>query len=113
MRTTSATFIKEIEVIDPDTNAPVKVAIYKHDSTGGMFGIDASFIEQNFEDDETPTVADPFVNNAIVELVDYEISPTLFNERQDARNKAIEKDEHEDEEKYSGDATDAQWQNWK
>ena len=69
MKTTTATFVKEVEVIDPDTNAPVKIAIYKHDSTGGMFGVDASFIEQNFEDDETPTLADPFVNNAIVELI--------------------------------------------
>lgn len=68
MRTQTATFIKEVEVIDPDTNLPVKVAIYKHDSTGEMFGIDTNFINENFEKDETPTVADPFTNNAIVEL---------------------------------------------
>lgn len=71
MKTNTATFIQEVEVIDPDTKAPVKVAIYKHDITNGMFGIDASFIEQNFDDDETPTVADPFSNNSIVELIDY------------------------------------------
>jgi len=72
MKTTTATFVKEVEVIDPDTNKPVKVAIYKHDQTNEMFGIDASFIDDNFED-ETPTVADPFTNNAIVELVNYEM----------------------------------------
>lgn len=84
MKTQTATFIEEVTITDPDTNTPVKVAIYKHDQTGGMFGIDTSFIEQNFEDDETPTVADPFVNNAILELVDYEIPPYLFNKKQDA-----------------------------
>jgi hypothetical protein len=78
MRNTTATFVKEVEVTDPDTKAPVKVAIYKHDSTGGMFGVDASFLEQNFEDDETPTVADPFVNNAIVELT--EDTPEPYDE---------------------------------
>jgi hypothetical protein len=78
MKTQTATFIQEVEVIDPDTNAPVKVAIYKHDNSGGMFGVDSSFIEQNFDDDETPTVADPFNNNGIVELIDFEIPPYLF-----------------------------------
>jgi hypothetical protein len=100
MRNTTATFIQEVTVTDPDTNAPVTVSIYKHDTTGGMFGIDSSFIEQNFEDDETPTVADPFVNNAIVELIEYEISPTLFQDRQDAMNKAMEEDEEEDMKTY-------------
>lgn len=77
MKTTTATFIQEVTVTDPETNAPVTLSVYKHDTTNGMFAIDASFIEQNFEDDETPTVADPFVNNAILELVEYEISPFL------------------------------------
>lgn len=75
MKTHTATFIQEVTVIDPDTKAPVKVAIYKHDHSEGMFGVDASFLEQNFDDDETPTVADPFNNEAIVELIEYEIPP--------------------------------------
>jgi hypothetical protein len=69
MKITTATFVKEVTVTDPETNAPVNIAIYKHNSIGGMFGIDASFIEQNFEDDEIPTITDPFVNNAILELI--------------------------------------------
>lgn len=64
----SATFVQEITVIDPDNKSEVKISIYKHDSSVGMFGIDSSFIEQNFEDDDIPTISDPFNNNAIVEL---------------------------------------------
>lgn len=85
MRTNTATFIQEVEIIDPETNAPVKVSMYKHDSTGGIFGIDSKFIEDNFEDDETPTVADPFTNNGIVELIEYEISPFLFTDKESDR----------------------------
>lgn len=70
MKTNTATFVKEVTVIDPDTQAEVKVSIYKHDNSGGMFGIDSSFIEQNFEDEETPMIADPFNNDSIVELWD-------------------------------------------
>jgi hypothetical protein len=85
MKTTSATFIQQVTVTDPETNAPVQLSVYKHDSSGGMFAIDSSFIEQNFEDDETPTVADPFTNNAIVELIEYEISPFLFTDKESDR----------------------------
>jgi hypothetical protein len=72
MKTNTATFVQEVTVTDPDTQAEVKVSIYKHDSANGMFGIDSSFIQQNFGDDETPMVADPFNNNAIVELYEEE-----------------------------------------
>jgi hypothetical protein len=78
MRTHTATFIEEVTVTDPETKTPVKVAIYKHDHSGGLFGVDQNFIKENFDKDETPTVADPFHNEAIVELVIYEISPFLF-----------------------------------
>ena len=40
----SAKYITEITVTDPHTNAPVEVAIYKDMQSGGMFGVDASFI---------------------------------------------------------------------
>lgn len=78
MKTTTATFIQQVTVTDPETNAPVQLSVYKHDTSGGMFAIDSSFIEQNFEDEETPTVADPFTNEAIIELIEYEIPPHLF-----------------------------------
>lgn len=44
--TDEAVFITEITVIDPDSNAPVDVCIYKDTGSGGMFGIDSSFVVQ-------------------------------------------------------------------
>ena len=41
-------FIKEITVDDPDSNAPVEIIIYKL-STGGMVGIDSSFLSNTDE----------------------------------------------------------------
>lgn len=70
MKVLSATFVTEVKVIDPDSKGEVGIAIYKHDHSGGMFGVDSSFIEQNFEDDENPIIADPFNNNCLVELVE-------------------------------------------
>ena len=46
MKTNTAKFIKEIVVKDPDTNAPVPLAIYKDQFTGTLFGIDSIFIDQ-------------------------------------------------------------------
>jgi len=55
-----AYFVTEILVTDPDTKAPVEVAIYKHEN-GGMFGIDSSFLEQvaRTDDFDRPIVPDP------------------------------------------------------
>lgn len=58
-----AKFVKEITVIDPDSNLPVEISIYKHEN-GGMFGIDSSYIEQVlFDDDDLDNmlILDPFV----------------------------------------------------
>jgi len=70
-----AKFVKEVSVIDPDSNAPVEVAIYKHDN-GGMFGIDSSYVEQVLDDEKT-CVPDVFVQKDVkknvldvVELMD-------------------------------------------
>jgi hypothetical protein len=62
-----ATFINEITVVDPETNAPVQVSMFKHEN-GGIFGIDSSFLEQMFDDEETPTVYDMFGARTIVKL---------------------------------------------
>lgn len=53
-----AKFVKEVSVIDPESNLPVEIAIYKHEG-GGMFGIDSSYIDQCLDDDE-PKVPDMF-----------------------------------------------------
>lgn len=47
----TARFITEVVVCDPDSDAPVEVAIYKLDSNGAMFGIDSSYILTLSEDD--------------------------------------------------------------
>jgi hypothetical protein len=65
-----AVLVKEVTVIDPDTKGEVKVSIYKHEDANAMFGIDASFIDQNFDDDEIPMIADPFTSDRFVELYD-------------------------------------------
>ena len=43
---TTMKFINEITVVDPDTGADVAVEIWKDGFTGGIFGIDASFLDQ-------------------------------------------------------------------
>jgi hypothetical protein len=54
-----AKLFKEIEVIDPDTKGEVQLAVFKHQN-GGIFAIDSSYIEQEFEDDNDPNIPDPF-----------------------------------------------------
>ena len=44
-----AIFIQEITVIDPETKGEVAVLIWKDPVSGGIFGLDASFIEQMTE----------------------------------------------------------------
>lgn len=56
-------FIQEIQVIDPDSNAPVDVAIYKDVESGGMFGVDSSYISQ-----EIGPVYSPFVRGVTVDI---------------------------------------------
>jgi hypothetical protein len=53
-----AKFVKEIEVVDPDSQGVVHLAVYKHEN-GGMFAIDSSYIEQVLED-VSDTICDPF-----------------------------------------------------
>lgn len=54
-----AKFIKEITVIDPDTKSEVNLSIYKHEG-GGIFGVDSSFINQFFDDNDDAKIPDPF-----------------------------------------------------
>lgn len=55
----TAKFVQEITVIDPDTNENVQLSIYKHQN-GGMFGIDSSYLEQAFDDDDEIKIPDVF-----------------------------------------------------
>ena len=61
-----AVLVTEITVIDPDSQAPVNVAIYKDKESGGMFGVDSSYLITLSEDDP---VSNPFNGNDI-KLID-------------------------------------------
>jgi hypothetical protein len=45
---------------DPDRKFEVRVSMFKHLQSGGIFGIDSSFLTDNFADDEEVIVNDPF-----------------------------------------------------
>jgi hypothetical protein len=64
----SAEFVKEVTVIDPDSKAPVEMAVFKHNETGGMFAIDSSYLDQCFDDDTDPCIPDPFNDGQTVTL---------------------------------------------
>lgn len=51
-------FVGEVTVKDKNGNE-VTMEVYQHEN-GGLFGVDVSFLEQNFDDDETPILPDPF-----------------------------------------------------
>jgi hypothetical protein len=65
----TAKFFQEITVKDPDTNLPVEVDLFKHEG-GGIFGIDASYLDQvATEDGEGNTlVSDPLNDGKLVIL---------------------------------------------
>ena len=64
----TAKYVKEITVIDPDTQGEVEIAIYKHEN-GGMFGIDGSFLDQvvNTDEFDRPIIPDPFSDSDVEE----------------------------------------------
>ena len=59
-----AKFVEEITVTDPDTGGLVELDVFKHEN-GGMFAIDASYLDQAYEDDENPVIVDPFTEPTI------------------------------------------------
>jgi len=54
-----AKFVKQIVVTDPDTKGLVELDVFKHEN-GGMFAVDDSYLQQNFDDETDPVIADPF-----------------------------------------------------
>lgn len=55
-----AYLVTEVTVTDPSTEGEVQVSIFKDETSGGMFGIDSSYIEQNFDEDEDVIIKSPF-----------------------------------------------------
>lgn len=64
--TGEAHYVQEVVVNDPDTQAPVEVALYKDQSSGGIFGVDCSYLQTLSEEDP---VIEPF-NGVSVILID-------------------------------------------
>jgi len=46
-----ANLVTQVTVIDPDTDGEVEVAIYKEAKTGGMIGVDSSYVLSIADDD--------------------------------------------------------------
>lgn len=65
----TAKFVEEITSTDPDSGGLVEIDLFKHEQSGGMFGIDASYLDQCFEDDEDPIIDDPLNSGQKVKLV--------------------------------------------
>lgn len=63
----TAKFVEEIVVKDPDSGGLVEIDIFKHQN-GGMFGVDASYLDQCFPDDVDPAIPDPLQADMIVIL---------------------------------------------
>jgi hypothetical protein len=61
-----ANFIKEVTVTDPDTGGEVQVSIFKDSSSGAMFGIDSSYIEQCLDEDPRGVVKSPFNDEHLI-----------------------------------------------
>lgn len=57
-------FIKKVLVIDPDSKGEVEVEIWKDPVTGGIFGIDASFLEHT----DRKFIVSPFGKNVTLRL---------------------------------------------
>jgi hypothetical protein len=69
---TTAKFVKEITVIDPDSKGEVELSVYKHEN-GGMFAMDSSFLDQCCDEDTYPIIPDPFEGaqgNMVVMLIE-------------------------------------------
>lgn len=62
----TAKFVNQIIVIDPDTQGEVELEVYKHEN-GGMFAMDASFIDQCIDSDDydRTIIPDPFSDNGV------------------------------------------------
>ena len=68
MRT--AKWCDEITVIDPDTKAGVQLDVFKHEN-GGIFAVDASYLDQCFDDDKDPVIPDPLNDAKKVKLIGF------------------------------------------
>ena len=60
-------FLKEITIKDTtDNDVEVQIMIFKDIKSGGVFGIDSSFVEQVFDDEEVVKVNEPINNREVI-----------------------------------------------
>ena len=59
-----AIYVADITVTDPDTHELIEVSIFKHEN-GGMFGIDASYIDAIDDGQPTIKIADVFAEQKL------------------------------------------------
>ena len=62
-----AIYVYELPIVDPDTHNTVMVAMYKDQESGGIFGIDCSYILTL--DDEEPVI-NPFSGKEVLLIGD-------------------------------------------
>jgi|GEM_PF-2544991 len=75
----TAKFVKELTVVDPDTNEDILISVYKHEN-GGMFAMDSSWLDQCTDEDTYPIIPDMFEETGEVMLVeDNQISNFIGN----------------------------------
>lgn len=60
MKPNQADFIEEISIKDPDSKLDVAMSVFKHAQSGGIFGVDSSFIIEVLPEDGDISIADPF-----------------------------------------------------
>jgi len=70
-----AIFINEVTINDPSSLLDVQVSMFKDIKSGGMFGVDSSFIEQNFDEDEPVIVIEPINGQKV--MLDYAKMKTM------------------------------------
>ena len=70
---TKANYVKDFRVTDPENGGEVEMTLFKHEN-GGMFALDASFIEQVLDEDN-PVIPDPLSDNTDIAPVVYLIWP--------------------------------------
>jgi hypothetical protein len=70
---TTAKFVTEITVTDPDSGGEVELDVFKHEN-GGMFAIDASYLDQAFDDDKPIVIPNPFHQEGIKTSITVELT---------------------------------------
>lgn len=60
-----AVFVTEVTVTDPDSGMPVEVSIYKDTVSGGLFGVDTSYVLSLGDEG---TVIEPFNGQSVLLL---------------------------------------------